>query len=161
MAADVYVRVADETDAAMLAPRVRAVEVDEVRASMGCTALEALLKGVRESAEAWSVWFDGELACMWGVVRQPLPGVGCAWLLTSDLVERQPKTFWRTCLAILPSVLERWPLLINAIDTRHEQATRWATRLGVRWMPEALEANGQRFMEFRLTQEGHTWARQQ
>lgn len=140
MAVELVIRPAVLEDALALAPRMRAEEVAEVRASGGFYPREALIDSLAHSDEAWTALFDGQVACMWGVAEVPgssaLTGrVGAVWLLTSDLVERYPKTFWRACRGELARLFERWAVLVNAIDARHEKAVRWARRLGFPLQP--------------------------
>lgn len=119
-----------------LAPRMRAAEVDEVCASGRHTPLGALLAGLEVSDLRFTALFDGQVACMWGVVpmrRSSLVGrIGAVWLLTSDLVEQHPKTFWKHCRRELARLFGPggYDLLVNAIDARHDKAVRWARRLG-------------------------------
>lgn len=153
MGADVSIRQATPEDAAFLAEHLRPVEVEEVRAATGQEPLQAILAGLRDSAECWSLLFDNELAGIWGVVPAS-DGVGVAWLLTTDLVERRAKTFWRACLVLAPAVLKHWPLLINAIDARHTKALRWAKRLGFKLeAPEPFGVAGMPFCRFSVTKE--------
>jgi hypothetical protein len=141
-----------------LAPRMRPAEVDEVRASGRHSPLGALLAGLEVSSLRFAALFDGEVACMWGVVpmrRSSLVGrIGAVWLLTSDLVERHPKAFWRGCKAELPRLFGPggYDLLVNAIDCRHERAVRWARRLGFPLeAPQAFGAEDLPFHWFRLS----------
>lgn len=125
---------ADFGHAVDLAPLLRQADEDELRAATGREPLPVLVQSVEMSAEAWAVYIDGELACLWGVVplSETLLGgrVGIGWMLTTEVVERRAKTFWRACCELLPAILRRWDVLTNAIDMRHEQAIRWADRLG-------------------------------
>jgi hypothetical protein len=116
-----------------LAEALREADRLEVEAATGRDVLPVLIESIETSSEAWAVHVDGRLLCVWGVVplEESLLGrVGAGWLLTTDLVERYAKAFWRLCLRLLPGLLERWDLLVNAIDVRHEKAIRWARRLG-------------------------------
>lgn len=155
----VVLRPATLLDAAALASRLRHVEVAEVFAQTGMTAAEVLLEGVRGAAEAWSVFIDGELTCIWGVTDDPHGGFlggrrGSVWLLCSDAVERHPKTFWMLCLTQLPRLLERWDTLWNAIDVRHVKAVRWALRLGFRLEePQPYGVGRLPFRRFDVTKE--------
>ncbi len=165
MAVDVNVSRATAADCRAMAPLVRAVEVEEVRAATGQTPGEALFEGLLTSDESHAIRFDGELACMFGVVRHTLSNehrsVGVAWLLTSNLVERKPKTFWQLCLLMSPGLLSRWDYLVNAIDIRHEQAIRWGRRLGFELdEPQSYGSEGHLFAPFRFTKEGFACARQ-
>jgi hypothetical protein len=141
-----------------LAPRMRPAEVLEIRASGNHAPLGALLKGLEASSVARTALWDGEVACMWGVVplrTSLLVGrIGAAWLLTSDLVERHPRAFWRGCRPELARLFEDFDMLENQIDARHGQAVRWALRLGFRLdPPEAFGAEGLPFHLFRVRKE--------
>lgn len=154
MAVSVVTRPATEVDAQDLAPRLRPAEVAEVMAATGQEPLEALMDGVASGGEAWAVFFDGQLAFMWGV-REVAGRVGAAWLLASDLVERYAKTFWKYCLSQLGGLLHRWDAVFNAIDVRHEQAIRWATRLGFHLSePAPFGVAGLPFARFSVTRGG-------
>jgi hypothetical protein len=163
VAVKVEIRAATFEDARELAPRLRPEEVAEVAASHGVPPLEALEESLRQSEEAWVALFDGQVACMWGVV--PLYATflggrtGSVWLLTSDLVERYPKVFWRGCLFLLPQLFLRWDCLMNAIDVRHEKAIRWARRLGFPLLsPHPFGLEGQPFSLFSVRKEDTPWA---
>lgn len=134
MTAKAIMRPATAADAVELAANLRPADAEECRAGTGRDPLPVLLEGLKESAEAHSIVIGGELAGVWGVV--PLGGsvlggrLGLAWLMTTKVVERHAKEFWRLCLREMPHILERWGCLVNAIDARHAQAVRWARRLG-------------------------------
>lgn len=153
MAVEVTMRAATEADAVYLAANLRSAEVDEIEAAVGREPLPVLLDALRDGAESWTVCFDGTAAAMWGVVPQPgFPSIGVGWLLTTAAVERHAKAFWQTCLALLPAILERWPVLINAIDARHAKAIRWAKRLGLQLeQPAPFGAAGLPFCAFHVT----------
>lgn len=156
MAVDIFdVRPMTEADCSLLAPRMRAAEVEECRASGDYSPLEALQASFESSAGcAWVALQDGEIACAFGAAPS-LTGPGIAWLLTSDLVERYPGRFWRTCARALEEMLAIYPVLVNFIDARHTLAIRWASRLcgeGWPWTatlgdPETFGAAG---LPFRL-----------
>lgn len=145
-----------------MAPRMRPAEVAEVAAAEGFTPEQALLESLARSEEAWAALFDGQVACMWGVVVLRRTAVGGhhggAWLLTTDLVERHPKAFWRGCRAEVGRLLSRYASLTNAIDTRHAKAVRWALRLGFPLeAPAPFGVEGQLFHHFTARRED-AWA---
>jgi hypothetical protein len=77
--------------------------------------------------------------------------VGLGWLLAAEVVERKVRAFWLLCLRELPRILERWDMLVNAIDERHEKALRWAKRLGFRLAdPAPFGAAGLPFCRFQV-----------
>lgn len=158
MAARVEVVPATVEHARALAPRMRAADVAEILAASGSTPLEALLEGVAKSEVAATALFNGEVACMWGVVplrESVIAGrIGAGWLLTSDLVERHPREFWRGCRRELLRLFGLYDQLINAIDARHVQALRWGRRLGFRLEePTVFGSDGLPFCWFRVRKE--------
>jgi hypothetical protein len=149
---------ATEEHARALAPRMRLADRLEVEATGGYTPLEALLFSLERSEVARAALFDGEVACMWGVAplrRSAVLGrVGVAWLLTSDLVERHPRAFWRGCRAELPRLLARFDVLTNAMDCRNLVALRWGWRIGFRFArPETFGVEGLPFSRFSIRKE--------
>jgi hypothetical protein len=157
-AVEVAIVSATKEHARELAPRMRAAEVAEIRASGNLSPLGALLLGVEASRPAYTALFDGEVACMWGVVplrTSALAGrVGAAWLLTSELVERHPVAFYRRCRPALALLFEVYDALVNAIDARHAQAVRWGRRLGFRLEDAApFGAEALPFHRFRVSKE--------
>lgn len=160
MAAEIMVRLATMRDAEELAANLRPEDADELRAATGSEPLPVLIEGLEESVECCALVLGGELAAIWGVVPAvPHWGIGVGWLLTTPVVERRPVAFWRACLRLLPDLLDRWPVLINAIDARHEKALRWARRLGfVVDEPRPFGAAGLPFHNFRVTREGFACA---
>lgn len=138
-----------------LSSGIRDVERDEVQASTGLELLSVLARGLADSEEVWALRFDGALAGVWGVVPRIDSAItgkcGYGWLLTTDLVDEKPITFWKTCIAVIPALLNRWDELVNAIDVRHEKALRWASRLGFQLEdPAPYGAMGLPFQVFRV-----------
>lgn len=120
---------ATKQHARVLGRTMRAQDRAEVRASGGMTPEQAVRSSINRSVEAWSAFVgDGELVGMFGV--SPLPGGAAPWLLTSDVVDRYPMTFWKASRRIVEYLRVKYPMLVNRIDARYEQALRWARRLG-------------------------------
>lgn len=167
-AVQLEIRQATHEHARDLARRLRPAEIDELSASTGLDPLAALAQGVDKSVEAWSLLFDDQIVCMWGVVSSSASVLGArrgvAWLLTSDLVEheRYKKLFLWVCWQVLGDLLTRWDELVNAIDVRHVKALRWGRRLGFEFQePRPLGVAGLDFCPFRITREGFACAHQQ
>lgn len=158
---------AEAKDAVTFTPLLREADRAEIVATFGAKLpVEFILRqGIEQSIEAWAMWFNGELACLWGVsvlsvnvhgsrVDFKPERVACGWLLTTRAVDRHPKTFWLACGAIFPQVLERYGMLINWIDVRHVKAIRWADRLGFHLDPPAPHGvDGLPFRRFKVTKE--------
>jgi len=126
-------------DIEKLAATMREADKREIAAVSGRSPVEVLQEGLDISTEVWTATLNDRVLCMFGVVgeRTEFIGarVGVAWLLTSELVDKAPKLFWKACQVELKNLLERWDVLYNAIDARHEKALRWATRLGFQFEP--------------------------
>lgn len=157
MAVSVSIAPATHEHVGELVRRLRPVEAAEMRAATGREPMPIIINGLRDSTEAWSVFIEDELAMMGGVILARGPEglrFGIGWLLTTDVVERRKKTFWRLCCGLLPAVLSRWDEVANAIDCRHELAIRWATRLGFRLDPPLpIGVAGEPFQVFHVNRE--------
>lgn len=145
MAPDVQVLPATRAHAEALAPLMRAEDAAEVLASAGHTPLQALLDALDDSAEAWAVLFDGEVAALFGVCPAPVvstsilgtPLVGVPWALTGRAVDSHPRTFWRLSRPWLAHFARRYPVLVQAVDARYAASLRWLARLGFDVQPAA------------------------
>jgi len=116
-----------------MAPRLRAADTAEVWAARHWTPLEALEQSVALSPMPRALLINGQPAAAWGV--EPiarLAGVGCSWLLGTDLVASHPMIFWRTCKAELERMLTVWRVVLNWIQFEYQASIRWARRLGFR-----------------------------
>lgn len=118
-----------------IAPRMRAEEVAEVWAAMGLTPAPALLRLMHASTlgstpfGSRAVFFDGELATIFGVIEMA-DGSIVPWLLSSDAVERHPLSFWRASKSILHDLRTIYPRMIEYVDARYTRCISWARRLG-------------------------------
>ena len=123
---------ATRQDAAEMAPRMRPEDAAEVLAADGHTPYEALEWALFASGpEAWTFRLNGKIAAMWGAVPVSLlSGMAVPWLLTTDEIDKHPKTFIRCCREALIYLSRRYPTLINRVDVRYEKALRWARRMG-------------------------------
>lgn len=128
-----HARKATREDALALAPRLRPVDVKEVRVLTGMDPLTSLLNGVKHDARA-IVADDGETVIgMFGVTPTKLPGVGAAWLLaTEELVNKRSHTrqFLRECRAWTWWLHTKYPVIGNTILDENRVAIRWLRWLG-------------------------------
>lgn len=156
---DVTTRSPGAEDCIELWRYIREDDEREALASSGSRFPEIVFEAVTRSAEVYAVRFDGELAAIYGVVDAPeastfLCRVGYVWMLTTEVVEAKPITFWRESRPRLVDLLRRWDVLINAIDCRYERAIRWGERLGFRFAPPApFGHEGRDFQIFSVTRE--------
>jgi hypothetical protein len=143
-------------DVMQLAEHMRAADRAEAWALGHQSPLEVVEESVTISDFAIATYLGGELAVIWGV-NPVADGVGIAWALTTDAVDRHPVAFWRACREQLPTLRERYRGLVNAIDARYTQAIRWARRLGFHVAPPApFGLEGLPFST--IIMEGSRWA---
>lgn len=150
----IRMRQATLSDAAEMAPHMRRADADEVFASGGYSPQAALEDAILMSGgNAWTVRLDGEIMGIWGVVvKSVLTGEVIPWLLTSSVVDRHPKTFYKICKNAVWALRHMYDSMENRIDARHEMAIRWAKRLGFRVepRPSAFGAFGAPFFKIEL-----------
>lgn len=121
-----------------LGARMRPADAAEVLASGGYAPVDAVADAVAHSAEAWAGLIGGELAAVFGIVPGSfLSFEAYPWLLTTATVERHPRAFLRTCREVVDDWLERYPVLVQAVDARYDAALRWARWLGFEVEPPA------------------------
>lgn len=124
-------RAVEAGDAERLAPRLRKADINEVAAASLLTPLEALEQGVKHSLVSWTCTIDDEIVCMLGVTPVSiLNGIGCPWLLGSDLIDKHAGAFIKTSAAYIPRMLEAFPHLFNLVDARNKKSIRWLKRAG-------------------------------
>jgi hypothetical protein len=135
-----------------MAPNLRAVEVREVLDASGMTPAVALLYELERSTVAWTWLVDGEVACMFGVVKAGLlDEAAYPWFLTTSMVEKHSKQFARACKELLPELLSAHPKLCGMVDSRHNLSVRWLQWLGARLEPaEPWGVAGALFHRFEL-----------
>lgn len=112
---------------------MRAADVRECNA-VGLSSRRALEDGVKSSLSVVAC-FDGVPAAILGVepsTRATLlsPSVAGAWMLTSDVVDRFPLTFWRHRHLGLEMLHQHADILWNCVDARHHRALRFLGALG-------------------------------
>ncbi len=154
---EVRLEPATEAHARELATRMRPADAAEVLASGGYAPLEAALDSLRESSEAFTAFFDGELGALFGISPGPFLGfVAYPWLLTAATVERHPRAFLRACRQVLEDWSSRFYLLEQAVDARYAVALRWAAHVGFEVeAPRPFGIHGLPFCRITLRRDAH------
>jgi len=137
---------------------MRTADIAEVLALKGIGPERALVDSIVLSRESWTAWFDGEVACMFGIRDHPLSTValriGIPWLLTGVVIERYPVAFVRGSRAVLAHFLESYDLLVQEVDGRYCRALRWLERAGFAVYPaRPLGVEGRPFHQVALHKE--------
>lgn len=147
MAVDnVVLVVAEDAHVELVASRMRRSDIDETLASEGLGPHAALARNIKMGEFARTVFINGEPAAMFGIV--PYGQAWVPWLLTTDVVDKFPLSFWRASKHILAELLKAYPVLVQNIDARYIRALHWAERLGFKVFPP--EPFGQAGMPFHL-----------
>jgi hypothetical protein len=125
------------SDCETLALRLRASDALEVKRSSGLEPFEVLVESSRASAgRNGTLLFDGEIAAMYGLVKPDILGdIAVPWLLTSDVVERHPGTFFRIAKTVVDAWAEKNPVLVQMVDNEYEGAKRFLEALDFRIYP--------------------------
>lgn len=120
--------------ASILAPTLRDVDVQEIRAASGEDPLAALLNSVDVSDEdmCWTIKYDGIPVGMFGVNRLS-DEIGGAWLLASPGIYQNKRDFLAKSREYIDVMHTRYEWLTNFIDERNYVTRRWLESLG--WKP--------------------------
>ena len=123
---------ASPSDAQSLGSRLRAADIEEIRAASGLAPAEALCRSCDFSTHVWAVReIDGDPIALWGVGPVSLvEGKGCPWLLASDAFESFGPDIARLSRSLLAAMRDLYPRLENHVDARHARAVRWLSWLG-------------------------------
>jgi Bacteriophage T7, probable scaffold protein Gp13 len=149
----ICVRPARHSDAADVAPRLRIVDLEEVRASLGEPARSVLEEGIAESDPCYAVTDEaGSVLGLFGVVPQEgNEGVGRIWLLGSEELVAERFYFARNSRIWVDCLQERYRVLWNWVDARNQVHIRWLKWCGftVTGMDEKYGVEGRPFYEFK------------
>src|SRR5690606_24772524 len=130
--------------------------------ALGSTPLEALHESVRASDFAKTIFVDGEVLAIYGVVSQGATLLtardhACVWMLSGTAVEKHKKLFLRASRAVVQTLLRDYRSLSNVVDARYEKAIRWAKWLGFEvGDPTPLGPQGEMFRPIEIR--SSTWA---
>lgn len=114
-----------------MATRLRPGDEREVYAASGMTGPEAVSRGVAASEYAWVVERNGEVFCVFGVVRLN-DSIGIPWMLaTKRIYEEECKNFILTrSKEYVAYILDEYKVLLNYVDARNKKALRWLEWVG-------------------------------
>lgn len=114
-------------DAMYLAPKLRAIDNLEVRAT-GRTPYEALKAGfdLPNSKVMSGLNTDEQVVFMCGSVQCPNnTEAGIVWMLASDELEDTKKDFLKLCEPTIKSLCEGYKYVYNFVHVTNEKSIRW------------------------------------
>lgn len=150
-AARFVIDLASRSDADSLSDRLRAADVEEIRAASGLAPAEALRRSYEFSSHVWAVReFSAPPVALWGVGPLSLvEGRGCPWLLATDAFEGLGPDIARLSRPLMAVMRDLYPHLENRVDARHTRAVRWLSWLGFTIDPaKAWGVEGRPFHRF-------------
>ena len=114
-------------DANELAPRLRAADLQEIKANLGEDPLSVLQKGIAVSDPCYAVVnHAGQPLALFGVVPDTCDAdVGLIWLLASDELAEHPFFVLRNTRKWVEKLQKQYRVLWNHIDARNELHIRW------------------------------------
>lgn len=128
---DFTIRASLPSDAAALAPRLRACDKQEVLAAGSVSPEASLRNGYENSVLCLTVVdCDGAPQLMAGVAPSHDPLLGYVWMLSSDYLLTQRKALMKLTPEYLDKFHKLYPLLTNVMDARNKVHERWLRRVG-------------------------------
>lgn len=109
---------------------MRQADADEIRA-LGLEPMVGVWQAFRASSHAWTLRVNGEPVCVFGLVPTNLLGrTALIWLLGTDGVPSNARSFVAACRPSLEKCLELYDHLYNWVDVRHSASLRWLKWMG-------------------------------
>lgn len=127
---------------------IRKIDRDEIWSAGHITPEESIRLGL--SGEAYTCWFDEDIACIFGCKPVTLLGdTACPWMIATAVIEKKPKTFLRHCKPLVSYWQEQYETLVNYADDRNEIVKKWVSWLGFTlYPPEPYGYEGMPFRKF-------------
>lgn len=115
-----------------IAKHMRTVDARECREIGGMEPLEALQHSTHGMGPRWTALFDDEPVAMFGVTEDTLMGggIGTAWLLGTDRLQRDWRAFARASRPVVQELLTHYRALSNVMLTDNTLCMRWLAWLG-------------------------------
>lgn len=130
--ADIRIVAASVEMAPFLAATLRDADRREATVLAGEEGLVGEIEtSIRRSAFAFAALESRGIIAIWGVAPVTLLGSRAApWCLFSHLAMDHRRAIARHSRALLRPIVERFPDLVNLVDSRNEPAIRWLRWLG-------------------------------
>ena len=135
-----------------LAPNLRQDDINEIHA-LELTPSQSLLRGYVYSDECYSVKFNNKVIGMFGVSGYGMAkGFGSIWFLGSDETTKHPIAFVKEGRNYIRKFLQKYDILINAVDSRNHSHIKWLKHIGLN-VTTPIIINGYEFLQFYGTKE--------
>lgn len=131
-----YVRETTPDDLVFLAPRLRAADVEEIRAGTGMEPGPALFLGLRTSEKCFTMIDDAQVPLgVFGFVRYKIHGPrtvnsAVAWMLCTDRLKENSLKFLKRCKDFFNEETKGYDLIWNHVDARNKLHIKWLKWMG-------------------------------
>lgn len=114
-----------------LEPNLRLDDINELKA-LGSNPERSLLIGFIYSDECYTVKLNNKIIGMFGVSSYKMPkGFASIWFLGSDDLLKIPLTFVREGKNYINKFMEKYDIIVNAVDARNVSHINWIERCGM------------------------------
>jgi hypothetical protein len=143
------VRISVKGDVDFLKNKLREADKEEIMASHGHTAEEALKISLNDSVICYTIE-RGKPIGMFGINPYDLSGTSAViWLLTSEDIKEIRMSFLKQCRKYIDGFLEVYPLLFNYVYEKNKMSIKWIKWLGGKvYEPIPYGMNGEKFHYF-------------
>lgn len=94
-------------------------------------AQTAMITYMSNSEKVYAGLIDGEIVCIWGVMRQSLlSGRGYLWLIVTEAAESHKFLLVRYSQRIIERLFDRYTVLIGECSVNDARAKKWMRLLG-------------------------------
>jgi hypothetical protein len=122
----------EQSHITVLHSKIKPRDIDEVYASHGITAEEALVISLKGSCEAYTVMINNSPEMMFGVAKDLEDGVAVIWMLSSEQLFKLVgvKRFVKETKIFVKHFHEQFEYLYNYVDERNLTSLAWLRRVG-------------------------------
>lgn len=125
------IRTAEIHDICLMKDRLRPECKMEIEGASGISPERMLLLSYLNSEEPLAFELDGVPETLFGLVPPRAPGEpATVWVLTTEKILSDPKTFLVLSRRVIRAFLQRYPICSNWVDVRFEASVKWALWLG-------------------------------
>lgn len=137
---------ADYADARWLAPRLRPEDVREIE-NLRISPVDYLTRSIEYSSHALCIELDAEPVCLAGVLPTAEPGIGIAWMNSTERVNRC-RPFLRQSKNLLEQLSAGYMVLTAFASVGNQHHLRWAEWIGFRMFPTPVTLLDKTFHHF-------------
>ena len=118
-------------DVYVLYPKIREVDVEEVKATIGLDINDGLMASYLTSDETFTmVADDSDLLGMFGISKTADPMISVVWMLCTERLQKYSKTFIKLSKQWVIEQNKKHSILMNYVDARNITSIKWLKHLG-------------------------------